>query len=354
MIHLEQLHDGCRPAFENLLRETWQPFWDDELSQQVVQWRYYDRPASAVTWLVLEKDRCIAMLDSMLRPYMLDGERIIVRETADWYCTPDRRKFGVGLWLLRKLTVGPEPIFVLGGSELTMAILPKLKWESLPSASSYILPIKARGLVANLIRQGWWEYEALARTIPNFLPLRPPRHIAPPQAKRAEMHVLTPDDTVNVIPPKQTGLVQLLETSHWQWLARMPTGLAMPLGLQFSLDGVPVGVSFSQIEPSASGLDAKIVHLQFTDASIGAWVISATAQTLANRGVGFIRCCASTAEKTTALERVGFIKSKEIPCHWLPHMVGIPSSIDVGYLRGDDAMPFQALRGRIGGHYAKR
>ena len=50
----------------------------------------------------------------------------------------------------------------------------------------------------------------------------------------------------------------------------------------------------------------------------------------------------------------GFIKSKDIPCHWLPHTAGIPTCIDVGYLRGDDAMPFQAMRGRMRGHNARR
>jgi hypothetical protein len=354
MIRVAQLESAHRPAFEGLLRETWQPFWDDELSKQIIQWRYYDRPATAVTWLVLEGERCIAMLDSMLRPYMLNGERIVVRETADWYCTPERRKYGIGLWLLRKLTTGPEPLFVLGGSELTMAILPKLKWTALPSASSYILPIKVRGLTANLIRQKWWEYESLARAIPNFIPIRPPRTVAPPETRHAEVRVMAADDTVNVIPATQPGLIQLLETEHWNWLARMPLGLAAPVGLQFLLDGVTVGVSLSQIEPSVTGLDAKIVHLQFTDPAIGAWLISATAQALAQRGVGFIRCYVSTPVKVAALTRVGFIKSKDIPCHWLPHTAGIPTCIDVGYLRGDDAMPFQAMRGRMRGHNARR
>src|SRR5271166_2263357 len=34
---------------------------------------------------------CVATLDSMLRPYLLDGQRILVRETADWYCVPRLR-----------------------------------------------------------------------------------------------------------------------------------------------------------------------------------------------------------------------------------------------------------------------
>src|SRR5271166_4523750 len=34
---------------------------------------------------------CVATLDSMLRPYLLDGQHILVRETADWYCVPRLR-----------------------------------------------------------------------------------------------------------------------------------------------------------------------------------------------------------------------------------------------------------------------
>ena len=347
MIRLEQLHDVHRTAFEELLRETWQQNWDSELARQIVQWRYYDRPGDATTWIALEQDRCVAMLDSMLRPYMLDGQRVIVRETADWYCTPRRRPFGIGLWLLQQLSLFPEPVFVLGGSQVTLDLLTKLKWISLPPAKSYVLPIKMRGLAANMIRQRWWQHEAMARAIPGFLPLRGPKRIAPPN-HHFKVRKLASDDSVAVSVTDQTGLIELLETEHWRWLARMPTELARPVGLLFSRDDQPIAVSYSQIEPAVSGLDARIVHLQFADPSVGAWVISTTAQMLADYGVGFVRCCVSTDTKIAAIERVGFVKTKEIPCHWLPRMAATPACIDVGYLRGDDAMPFQALRGRIG------
>jgi hypothetical protein len=347
MIRLELLHDVHRAAFEELLRETWQQNWDAELARQIVQWRYYDRPGDAMTWIALEQDRCVAMLDSMLRPYMMDGQRITVRETADWYCTPRRRPFGIGLWLLQQVYSFPEPVFVLGGSQVTLDLLTKLKWKSLPAAKSYVLPIKVRGLMANVIRQRWWQHEAMARTIPSFLPLKRPKRVAPP-TDRFKVRKLSSDDSIAMADAAQTGLVELLETEHWQWLARMPTELAMPVGLLFSFDDKPIAVSYSQIEPAASGLDARIVHLQFTDPSIGAWVISTTARMLADYGVGFVRCCVSTDDKIAAIEKVGFVKTKDIPCHWLPRMADTPTCIDVGYLRGDDAMPFQALRGRVG------
>lgn len=350
MIDLIELDATCHPAFEQLLNEAWAKNWDDEVAQQIVQWRYYDRPGDAVTWLAVEEGQCVAMLDSMLRPYLLDGERILVRETADWYCTPNRRS-GVGLWLLRQLALHPDPVIVLGGSSFTISMLPKMPrsfrmtWAALPAASVYVLPIRARGLAANLIRQRWWQHEKLARVIPNFIPVRRPKPIAAP-AGVPEVRVLTADDAVTLPPPARSGLVQLLEPAHWQWLAKMPHRLAQPIGLLFLLNAVPIGVSFSQIEPAASGLDARIVHLQCADALHTAWVISETAQFLTKQGVGFIRCCVSSDDKIKALKEVGFVKSKDIPCHWLPNEATIPASIDVGYLRGDDAMPFQALRGR--------
>ena len=350
MIHLVQLEEVCHGTFETLLNEAWGKNWDDDVAQQIVQWRYYDRPGGAVTWLAVEEGHCVAMLDSMLRPYLLDGQRVMVRETADWYCTPTHRS-GVGLWLLRQLALYPDPVIVMGGSSSTVEILSKLprsfnmQWMPLPMVSSYVLPIKMRGLAANLIRQHWWEREKLAVSIPNFLPARKPKRIAAPTSNAA-IRLLADDDAVSVTPPARQGLVQLLETPHWQWLAKMPHDLAQPLGLLFSLDDKPVGVSFSQIEPAATGLDARIVHLQ-CQPSHTRWIASETAQFLMQQGVGFIRCCVSSDDKIEALKDVGFVKAKEVPCHWLPREAPtIPTTIDVSYLRGDDAMPFQALRGR--------
>lgn len=353
MIDLVELDETNRPVFEELLRESWQQNWAADVAHQIVNWRYYERPGEAITWLALERGkkgaptRCIAILDSILRPYMLNRERIWVRETADWYCTPSRRQYGIGLWLLRQMVARhPEPVFVLGGSALTLELLPKLKWTVLPTASSYILPITARGLAANMLRQRWWKYEKFARALPRVVSVRGPRRVAPPAGRRVEMRRLAKTDMVALDPPQQDGMVQLLESTHWQWLARMPPCLAQPIGLVFLLDDMPVGLTFSQIEPAASGLDARIVHLQVTDPAMSAWVISETTRLLADYGVEFVRCCVSTSDKITAVEEVGYMKSKDVPCHWWPNRSGTPCQIDVGYLRGDDAMPFQALRGR--------
>jgi hypothetical protein len=352
MIDLVELDERHRSVFETLLSESWQQNWSAEVASQIIQWRYYERPSTAVTWLALERDqkndnpaRCVAILDSMVRPYLYNHQRVWVRETADWYCTPSRRPYGVGLWLLRQLARYPEPVFVLGGSALTLDLLPKLKWTILPPAGSYILPLTARGLAANMLRQRWWQYEKIGRVVPR-LRIRSPRRVAPPSGRRPDVRMLSKTDEVVLDPPNQDGLVQLLETAHWQWLARMPPCLAQPIGLLFTLDDAPAGVTYSQIEPAATSLDARIVHLQVTDPAISGWIISETTSILADHGVEFVRCCVSTSSKITAVEEVGYIRSKDVPCHWWPNQRGTPEQLDVGYLRGDDAMPFHALRGR--------
>lgn len=350
MIELKQLNDNVsRPSFEELLRESWQQNWTNGLAEEIVQWRYYDRPAGATTWVAVEDGRCVGMLDSMLRPYLLNGRRVLVRETADWYCSPGQRAAGIGLRLLLRAAGQPEPVFVLGGSNHTLDILPKLHWTVLPSAAGFIFPLKLRGFAANMIRRRWWEREAMARWVPRFLPAKRPHRIASPPG-HGQVEIMTNSNTLKRLPVCGDGLVQLFEPDHWAWMTRMPSALAQPLGLAFYLDREVVGFSLSQIEPSAAGLDAKIVFLHCGDNALG-WVISETTNHLADRGVGFIRCCVSTPAKIDALTQVGYIKSRDVPCHWTAGKSGItPKHLDVGYLRGDDAMPFQALRGRrLGG-----
>ena len=346
MVQLVRLDECRRPAFEELLSEVWQQTWTDALEKDIVQWRYYDRPDNAVTWLAIDQDRCVGMLDTMLRPYLLDGQRILVRETADWYCMPSHRASALGLHLLWCLRRHPESVFVVGGSASTRNILHKMRWDQLPVSGHYVMPIKARGLAATLIRKSWWSHETLARLVPNFLPAKSPRRVKPPQGRRPTVRILDRHDDITLPPCDQSGLIQLLEPEHWRWLGRMPPELACPIGVEFFLDDVLVGFSLAQIEPAATGMDGKILLFQVADPMLAAWVLSETTQILADHHVGFIRSCVSTPDKVLAMERVGYIKVQDLPCFWLPRAVPAPKTLDIGFLRGDDAIPYRVLRGR--------
>ncbi|HUB14404.1 MAG TPA: hypothetical protein VMB34_20805 [Acetobacteraceae bacterium] len=348
MVVIRLLDSDLYHSFERLLALVWQQTWPDELAREIVRWRYYQRPVGHMTWVACDGDQCVAMVDSRVRPYILCGQRTMIRETADWYCLPDYRHYGLGLQVLAKLRSFPEPVLVVGGTDTTRQILPLLRWTVLPPVQSYVLPVTARGLAANMMRLKWPHREALARLVWRGLPLRPPRRLRAPSG-RPEMQLLHAADWYEL--PADTGnrFMALLERDHWQWLTKMPAAFATPLGMVFRLDGVVVGFCLAQLEPSAAGLDGRIVHLQAerNDARLLGWMVSVAARILVDRGAAFIRCFVSTPEKIEAVQAVGFVFSQTMPCHWWNRPgVPVPESIDVDYLRGDDAQPLGAIRGR--------
>jgi hypothetical protein len=348
-LRLAQLDETNRPAFEALLAHAWRQNWGPELARDLIRWRYYDRPSGGGTWLICNGDQCVAMLDSFVRPYLLDGRRIMVREGGDWFCLPKYRPLGLGIRLMRETMASPEPKLSIGGSNATLAILPRLRWKRLPDVYKFVLPIKVRCVAGALLRGRWPAGEFYARAIPGFIPLRHPRPTAPPATGVCRVAEWLPGTPAVLPAPRGQGLVQLLGQADLDWIARAPHDVAQALGLTFFLDEEPVGFSLSKLEPAITGFDSCIVHLQIAcaDQSVADWIVAETASRLAARGAGMIRCLASSPEKVMALRRAGFLPRKSLPSYWWPKTgAPPPSHIDAGYLRGDDAMNFPALHGR--------
>jgi hypothetical protein len=348
-LRLIQLNESHRPAFEALLAHSWRQNWGPELARALIGWRYYDRPLGGGTWLACNDGQCVAMFDSFVRPYLLDGRRILIREGCDWYCLPKYRPIGLGMTLLRESMARPEPGLSISGSDATQAVLPRLGWTKLPDVQSCFLPVKARGLAGAVLRNRWPEGETYARAIPGFIPLRLPRPAPAPPFGLGRVVEWRPGTPAILPIPQQQGLVALLDQAHLDWIARMPAALAQPLGLSFFLDDSPVGFSLSQIEPAVTGSEGRIVHLQIAHPAqaVVDWVVAETASHLVARGVGMIRCWTSTPQKLAALRKTGFAIKGPLPSYWLSKSgISTPSAIDAGFLSADNSIPFPALRGR--------
>lgn len=345
MAKVGALSEELRPAFERLLRAAWMQNWDDRLGQEIIRWRYYERPYGH-PWVACNGDACVGLVDSMLRPYMLDGQRIWVRESADWYCLPQHRT-GLGLSLLNRVLHHGEPVLVIGGADATLQTLPKFRFRKLSDAYYYVRPLTLRGLAGNLLRRRWWQQERLAQIVPHISWRMAERH----RPANAEIRLM--DENHQIPPPDGDGLIQMIEPWHWQWLLKMPRGMASPIGLAFSINDKFAGCSISQLEQTAVDPDGRILHLQFTDPDIGRWIINTTINFLRECNVGFVRCEASTPIKCELLQEAGFFRTQPVPIHWYSPHITPPARVDAGYLRADDAMPFQALRGRrLGERYA--
>ncbi|HSZ93296.1 MAG TPA: GNAT family N-acetyltransferase [Acetobacteraceae bacterium] len=349
-ITLRRLGADYRDSFERLLARWWGQNWPDGLQQELVRWRYHQRPEGHLTWVACDGNECVAMLDSRLSQHCLDGVPLMVRETADWYCLPEYRTQMLGLRLMRKMQEYGDPILVINGSQANRTLLSRLHWNQLPVARNYILPVTLRGLAANLLRLWWPRHEALAAAVWHRLPYRPPRR-QPPLSGGSTCRVipLQADQWFELESAPASGLAARFDQAHWQWLNAMPKSFARPLGLLFEADGSTVGMSLSQLEPAASGLDAHILHVQpaYQNARLLAWMVAETAAVLATRGADFVRCRVSTPEKIDAVEAVGFRFVQEVPCFWWSKAgQPVPGVADLGFLRGDDALPLPALRGR--------
>jgi hypothetical protein len=350
VIILKPLDVDIRHGFERLLATWWGQNWPDSNQQEIVRWRYHHRSDTHLTWVACDGEDCVAMLNSRLSLHLLDGDPVMVRETADWFCLPQYRAQLLGLRLLRKMQECGDPILVIGGSKTNRSLLTKMHWNILPPARNYILPVTLRGFAANILRIAWPPHEALARLMSPKLPYRTPRpQPRPSGASVCRAVPLRADDWSDIENTLSRGLAAQFEQEHWRWLNTMPDWFAVPRGLLFYSGSRITGVSLSQLEPAAAGLDARILHVQSAhrDESLLRWIFAQTAAALAECGAQFIRCRASTPEKSDALEAVGFQFVQEVPCFWWSRRgMPVPVTADLGYLRGDDALPLPALRGR--------
>lgn len=231
-----------------LLLQWWQRNWTDDFAQRFFVWRYLSRP-SGETLLALDKGKCVAILDSYLRRYLLSGRLITIRETCDWFCLPEYRPLGVGIRLMRQMMARPEPIVVIGGTEATQSLLPRLKFQRLPEVSNYLLPVSCRTVAAYGLRRFREGSEIIARLIPAPLRLRRPRRLPSPTPFSQMSESLNQD-----IPPQPSpdtyALATMIDADTLRWLALAPAEIGDLITLSFRTENSLVGMSTTRLEDS--------------------------------------------------------------------------------------------------------
>jgi hypothetical protein len=325
------------PKALGLLSERWPGDWTDEFAGRFFAWRYLTRPAGE-TLLAQDGDRCVAILDSYLRPYVLSGTIATVRETCDWYCRPEYRPLGVGVRLMRQMMAKREPIIVVGGTEATHLLLPRLKWQLLPDVPIYVLPLSLKTAVAFGLRKFLPASDGLARFIPSSLGIFHPRRLAPPTTS-AQVMISSTFEVPVTASSDEYALAPLLDSDRLNWLAQAPREVGDLLTLTFLIDGRLVAVSVTRLQRRPEGLTAKILHLQSEDrspATIG-WIVSQTALHLADKGVCLIICLASEPTVLDTLRRVGFLAAGRRGCFWWSTDGSTPSGrMNLTKMVGDD------------------
>jgi hypothetical protein len=323
-----------------LVRASWKRDWSEPTAEGYVAWRYGARANGGDTLVACDGGRCVGILDSFVRRYWIDGRQQAVRETCDWFCLPEYRALGVGLHLMRRMMQKPEPIVVVGGTDTTRNLLPRLNWARLPDVGNFILGVSARTVAGLVAHSQWPAGVKLARLMPDIRLVRRVRHLPPPSAHSDVRVRALGEAEVSSIAPY--AVAPALDAPSLDWLARAPAVLGEFVLLSFVCDDKPAGISISRIRELAGfGRTSQIVHLHAADAGMIGWMASATVNDLIARGVGAITCRASCPATAAVLPALGFWKRKPSPAFWWPATRVPPTGpLHLTTLQADDALQF--------------
>lgn len=339
-ISIIPLREADQASVRTLLLRSWQRDWTGELMERYFAWRYGSR-GPGETLVACDQGRCIGILDSFIRPYWIEGRREAVRETCDWFCLPEYQRLGVGLHLMRRMMAKPEPILLLGGSNATLDLVPRLKWARLPNAERFLLPVSATAAAARLAHRLGCYGIALARMIPDVRLIRRIRRAPPPSAS-AEVRPRTRGAAVEDAA-EVTGhdFAPSLDTATLDWFASAPDVLGEFASLSFFSEGKLVGVSVSRLQKLTFGCEAQLVHVHATRLELIDWIAGETVQHLIDRGAGAIACETSCPVTGRALRALGFVRRRAVPVHWWHANKPPPSGVlNMTSLRADDALAF--------------
>ena len=234
----------------------------------------FDARGEGETLVAADGGRCIGILDSFFRPYWIAGQQQIVRETCDWFCLPEYRALGVGLHLMRRMMAKPQPIVVIGGTEFTQNLLPRLKWARLPDVGNRTLGVSARTLSGLIVHKRWQGGIALARAVPNIRLVRRPGRLAPPSAN-SHVRARSPGDAEALPGIAPYDVAPALDAKVLNWFAGAPAELGQFLSLKFFSDEELVGVTISRVHELANfGTVSQIVHVHASRHDVIDWAIS--------------------------------------------------------------------------------
>jgi hypothetical protein len=338
-ITISPLSEADHVDVSQVLARMWECDLSEESLKSYFAWRYVGR-GSGETLVAHDKGRCVGILDSFLRPYLITGRREVLRETCDWFCLPEYRALGVGLHLMRRTMAKPEPILVIGGTKTTTALLPRLKWARLQNVERFVLPVSTR-MAAGVVSHRLGRFGSVfARMIPHSRLVRRMRRQPPPSAN-AEVRCRAlggAEEVARIVP---YDFAPWLDTSVLDWLATAPKVPGEFVLLGFFAAGMPVGVSVSRLQMLAVGYKAQIVHLHATRLALIDWIVSETVHHLVERGADAVLCNVSCPTTGRALSAFGFVQRQPVPAYWWHANRPPPSGVlNLSSLRADDALQF--------------
>lgn len=331
--YTELTHDNL-PALQRFLTERWREeeagpkSWPADFAERFFRWRFLERKAWDTT-VAMDGDRCVALMDSFLRDYIVNGRKTTLRENGVWWCHPDFRPL-VAMRVMQMLMQKPEPVVIVGGSLTLQEVLKRYRWKSLGDVQHRVLFLGTGAILKAASRLMGADTVRLPQTVNrlasfNYKRFRPFRREADGFTV-AELR--SPADLPAIEPPHDSyALAALADRSDAEWLLNAPPAEGRFIWLVFSEGGKPVGYSVSRLYDENGLRTAKLTHVQVSrpDADTYTWVIGETVRHLAARKANWIDAMMSCAEANAAMDRIGFMTRPAYAAYWWSRNEPLPS-----------------------------
>ena len=274
-------------------------------------------------WVVMDGERCVAVLRAFARPYRLAGRRTTCLETFDWYSSPEARRSAAGLLVMRAAMDEPEPLVNVGGTEDSLALLPRLGWRTIDEAISYVLPLAGGALTD----------EQTAR----LGPLAPAgraalgvagrawfgrgRATAPPQGRVEEL--AAPGEEVVALAEGDAhhATMPLPDPPHLRWLAEGAEAVGRFRSLLFRVGGAPAGWGMTRVNDGPDGTEASLVEVYAPqpDPAVLRWMVAELVDLVRPERPVHVRAQATSPALAEALRGQRFVRAHGRPVQvWAP------------------------------------
>jgi hypothetical protein len=335
-----------RPDLLPALRRFAEKVWTRPRSDAFYRWRYQSLPLHRA-WLAVRDGEVLAMETAFERPYRIGDAIEPVLEVFDWFCLPELRNSGLGVRVMQAL-MKARPCLLVGGSDDTRGLLPRLKWQIVTEAKRFVLPLGVDRLAAAMRKRVAALPAPLARLGARALLARPgqrPRPRAVPRGGRA-IPVATIGDEIQALyrGPIGYAALPLWPPELVRWLLDGHPSLGHFVPLYFAEGERLRGWTLTRIYDTPDGCGAELVECFAPDPSddLYTWMVSETALRAAAFRPGLLGACTPCAHLKAALARNGFVASGTNPVQlWRPGHPPLTGPVLIGANSGDSSLvPF--------------
>lgn len=330
-VSLQRAGEADLPTICRFSEATWQR----PRSAAYYRWRYEDSRPFHHVWLALQDGECLAMEAAIQRPWQMGPETVEALEVFDWYTRPGLRGVGLGVRVMQTLMKEPLPLMLVGGSEDTRRLLPRLEWTRVATSRRFVLALGAARTREALARRGVPSAaaELAARAAVRRPGLRPRPRAVPSGGRAIAVSRVGPE-----IQRLYDGEVDYATFPRWtpgilDWLLAGFPGAGHFLPLYFTIADRLVGWSLTRVYPTELGCDAEILELfsPRRDPDLFTWMVSETALRAAGHRPGVVAGQTTCEAAAEGFRRNRFTATGENPVNfWLQGREAPPEPILVG------------------------